>query len=161
MNLGCSPPRARAVISGWVPVSARFFVAVQAYLEAEKPPSRRTGAVFVVLKGQARGQPRTPGLGTGVLVTREEPCLTAVALVWPMVGSVLSAGQQVGVLPSHGLDVLGRGLEQLVGQVSQGPGDPRQGSDTTAPNGLGNPVIAEWRSGGTSRRRNLEGNDNR
>jgi len=38
--------------------------------------------------------------------------------------------------------------------VSQGPGDPRQGSDTTAPNGLGNPVIAEWRSGGTSRRRN-------
>src|SRR5665647_3424061 len=36
---------------------------------------------------------------------------------------VLSAGPQVGVLPSHGLDVLGRGLEQLVGQVSQGPGD--------------------------------------
>jgi integrase/recombinase XerD len=40
-----------------VPVSARFFVAVQAYLEAERPPGLSTDAVFVALKGPARGRP--------------------------------------------------------------------------------------------------------
>ena len=40
-----------------VPVSARFFVAVQAYLEAERPPGLSTDAVFVALKGPARGKP--------------------------------------------------------------------------------------------------------
>jgi len=47
-----------------------------------------------------------------------------------------SAGQQVWVLPSHGLDVLGRGLEQLVGQVSQGrataTSSPISGTDGSA-----------------------------
>ena len=40
-----------------VPVSARFFVAMQAYLEAERPPGLSTNAVFVALKGPARGKP--------------------------------------------------------------------------------------------------------
>src|SRR5665811_2140993 len=40
-----------------VPVSARFFVAVQAYLEAERPPGLSTNAVFVAVKGPARGKP--------------------------------------------------------------------------------------------------------
>jgi len=40
-----------------VPVSVRFFVAVQAYLEAERPPGLSTDAVFVALKGPARGKP--------------------------------------------------------------------------------------------------------
>ena len=40
-----------------VPVSARVFVALQAYLEAERPPGLSTDAVFVALKGPARGKP--------------------------------------------------------------------------------------------------------
>jgi site-specific recombinase XerD len=40
-----------------VPVSARFLVAVQAHLEAERPPGLSTDAVFVALKGPARGRP--------------------------------------------------------------------------------------------------------
>jgi integrase/recombinase XerD len=39
-----------------VPVSARVFVALQAYLEAERPPGLSTDAVFVALKGPARGK---------------------------------------------------------------------------------------------------------
>ena len=40
-----------------VPVSARFFVTVQAYLDAERPPGLSTDRVFVLLKGPARGKP--------------------------------------------------------------------------------------------------------
>ena len=40
-----------------IPVSARFFVAVAAYLDAERPPGLGTDAVFVVLKGPRRGRP--------------------------------------------------------------------------------------------------------
>jgi site-specific recombinase XerD len=40
-----------------IPVSARFFAAVQAYLDAERPPGLSTDRVFVVLKGPARGKP--------------------------------------------------------------------------------------------------------
>jgi integrase/recombinase XerD len=40
-----------------VPVSARFFAAVQAYLDAERPPGLSTDRVFVALKGPARGKP--------------------------------------------------------------------------------------------------------
>jgi integrase len=40
-----------------VPVSARFFGAVAAYLDAERPPG--SDRVFVVLKGPHRGQPLT------------------------------------------------------------------------------------------------------
>jgi site-specific recombinase XerD len=40
-----------------VPVSARFFVAVAAYLEAERPADADTDRVFVVLKGPKRGKP--------------------------------------------------------------------------------------------------------
>jgi site-specific recombinase XerD len=40
-----------------VPVSARFFVAVAAYLEAERPADADTDRVFVVLKGPRRGKP--------------------------------------------------------------------------------------------------------
>jgi integrase/recombinase XerD len=40
-----------------VPVSARFFVAVAAYLEAERPAGADTDRVFVVLKGPRRGKP--------------------------------------------------------------------------------------------------------
>jgi integrase/recombinase XerD len=40
-----------------VPVSGRFFAAVAAYLDAERPPGAGTDRVFVVLKGPRRGQP--------------------------------------------------------------------------------------------------------
>ena len=42
-----------------VPVSGRFFAAVAAYLDAERPPGAATDRVFVVLKGPRRGQPLT------------------------------------------------------------------------------------------------------
>ena len=40
-----------------IPVSGRFFAAVAAYLDAERPPGADTDRVFVVLKGPRRGQP--------------------------------------------------------------------------------------------------------
>jgi len=40
-----------------IPVSGRFFAAVAAYLDAERPPGARTDRVFLVLKGPHRGQP--------------------------------------------------------------------------------------------------------
>ena len=40
-----------------VPVSARFFAAVGAYLESERPAAAATSQVFVVLKGPRRGEP--------------------------------------------------------------------------------------------------------
>jgi integrase len=40
-----------------IPVSGRFFAAVAAYLDAERPPGARSDRVFLVLKGPHRGQP--------------------------------------------------------------------------------------------------------
>jgi integrase/recombinase XerD len=40
-----------------VPVSTRFFTAVAAYLDTERPPRLGTDQVFVVLKGPNRGNP--------------------------------------------------------------------------------------------------------
>ena len=40
-----------------VPVSARFFTAVGAYLDSERPAAAATRQVFVVLKGARRGEP--------------------------------------------------------------------------------------------------------
>lgn len=40
-----------------VPVSPRFFTALASYLELERPDIASTDHVFVVLKGQRRGQP--------------------------------------------------------------------------------------------------------
>jgi integrase/recombinase XerD len=40
-----------------VPVSSRFFTAVAAYLETERPAGAETDRVFVVLKGPNRGKP--------------------------------------------------------------------------------------------------------
>ena len=40
-----------------IPVSGRFFAAVAAYLDAERPPGASTDRVFVVLKGPRRGEP--------------------------------------------------------------------------------------------------------
>jgi integrase/recombinase XerD len=40
-------------------VSPRFFDALAAYLQAERPPAAGTDRVFVVLKGQRRGLPLT------------------------------------------------------------------------------------------------------
>ena len=40
-----------------IPVSGRFFAAVAAYLDAERPADAGTDRVFVVLKGPRRGQP--------------------------------------------------------------------------------------------------------
>ena len=40
-----------------IPVSGRFFAAVAAYLEAERPPGTGSDRVFVVLKGPRRGLP--------------------------------------------------------------------------------------------------------
>jgi len=42
-----------------IPVSKRFFTAVAAYLETERPPGLETDRVFVVLKGPNRGRPLT------------------------------------------------------------------------------------------------------
>jgi integrase/recombinase XerD len=42
-----------------VPVSPRFFDALAAYLQAERPPAAETDLVFVVLKGPRRGRPLT------------------------------------------------------------------------------------------------------
>jgi integrase/recombinase XerD len=42
-----------------IPVSARFFAEVSAYLEAERPAGAVTDAVFTVLKGPRRGLPLT------------------------------------------------------------------------------------------------------
>jgi integrase/recombinase XerD len=43
-----------------VPMSSRFFTSVAAYLDAERPRSSTTDRVFVVLKGQRRGEPLSP-----------------------------------------------------------------------------------------------------
>jgi integrase/recombinase XerD len=43
-----------------VPVSARFFDSLRAYLDAERPAEATTDRVFVVLKGPNRGRPLTP-----------------------------------------------------------------------------------------------------
>src|SRR5262249_12883958 len=40
-----------------IPISGRFFAAVAAYLDAERPPGTSSDRVFVVLKGPRRGQP--------------------------------------------------------------------------------------------------------
>jgi integrase len=40
-----------------IPVSSRFFAAVAAYLDAERPAGADTDRVFVVLKGPTRGRP--------------------------------------------------------------------------------------------------------
>ena len=39
-----------------VPISSRFFAAVAAYLDAERPPAADTDRLFVVLKGPNRGK---------------------------------------------------------------------------------------------------------
>ena len=44
-----------------VPVSARFFAEVSAYLQAERPADPGTDRVFVVLKGPRRGLPLSAG----------------------------------------------------------------------------------------------------
>ena len=73
-----------------VPMSARFFAAVGAYLEGERPPRVRTDRVFVVLKGPHRGQPlsakgmdevlsgarRRAGLGHATCHELRHTCLT-------------------------------------------------------------------------------------
>ena len=51
-----------------IPVSGRFFAAVAAYLDAERPPGASTDRVFVVLKGPRRGQPLT-AKGMDVVLT--------------------------------------------------------------------------------------------
>jgi len=40
-----------------IPISARFFASVGAYLDAERPPGADTDRLFVVLKGPRRGRP--------------------------------------------------------------------------------------------------------
>ncbi len=40
-----------------IPVSGRFFAAVAAYLDTERPPGTGSDRVFVVLKGPRRGLP--------------------------------------------------------------------------------------------------------
>ncbi len=43
-----------------IPVSTRFFTTLAAYLEVERPLTSATDRMFVVLKGQHRGQPLSP-----------------------------------------------------------------------------------------------------
>src|SRR5499425_559495 len=73
-----------------VPVSGRFFAAVAAYLEAERPPGITSDRVFVVLKGPRRGLPlsakgmdeilaaarRRAGLGHATCHELRHTCLT-------------------------------------------------------------------------------------
>ena len=73
-----------------IPVSGRFFAAVAAYLDAERPPGAATDRVFVVLKGPRRGQPlsakgvevvlagarRRAGLDHGTCHELRHTCLT-------------------------------------------------------------------------------------
>ena len=54
-----------------IPVSGRFFAAVAAYLDAERPPG--SDRVFVVLKGPHRGQPLTAKGGRGGAVRGPAP----------------------------------------------------------------------------------------
>jgi site-specific recombinase XerD len=53
---GCKGGRQRLIS-----VSGRFFAAVAAYLEAERPPGRAPDRVFLVFKGPHRAGSRYPG----------------------------------------------------------------------------------------------------
>ncbi|HEX6967806.1 MAG TPA: tyrosine-type recombinase/integrase [Micromonosporaceae bacterium] len=54
-----------------VPISSRFFTAVAAYLDGERPPGSGTDRVFVVLKGPRRGSPlSTKGLDVVLTAAR-------------------------------------------------------------------------------------------
>ena len=73
-----------------IPVSARFFTEVSAYLDAERPAAASTDRVFVVLKGPRRGLPlsaagldeildgarRRAGLGRATCHQLRHTCLT-------------------------------------------------------------------------------------
>src|SRR5215468_6389786 len=73
-----------------IPVSGRFFAAVAAYLEAERPPGSGSDRVFLVLKGPRRGLPlsakgmdeilaaarRRAGLGHATCHELRHTCLT-------------------------------------------------------------------------------------
>jgi site-specific recombinase XerD len=55
-----------------VPMSARFFASLAAYLDTERPAEATTERVFVVLKGRRRGSPLTPkGLEEILTAARE------------------------------------------------------------------------------------------
>ncbi len=56
-NVVSSSQRAKTVIRRIVPISARFFTTVAAYLDIERPRISAADRVFVVLKGPRRGQP--------------------------------------------------------------------------------------------------------
>jgi site-specific recombinase XerD len=58
-----------------VPVSSRFFAAVAAYLDTERPADADTDRVFVVLKGPTRGRP---------LSVRGLDEVLAAVQAWPM-----------------------------------------------------------------------------
>jgi integrase/recombinase XerD len=61
-----------------IPISARFFTTLAAYLADERPPTT-TDRVFVVLKGPRRGRPLTPaGLDEIVRGARERAGLAAL-----------------------------------------------------------------------------------
>ena len=73
-----------------IPISGRFFTAVAAYLDAERPAGTSSDRVFVVLKGPRRGQPlsakgmdeilaaarRRAGLGHATCHELRHTCLT-------------------------------------------------------------------------------------
>jgi site-specific recombinase XerD len=60
-----------------VPMSARFFRSLGAYLDAERPAQATTDAVFVALKGPRRGQPLADdGLDEIVLAARRRAGLS-------------------------------------------------------------------------------------
>jgi integrase/recombinase XerD len=61
-----------------IPVSGRFFAAVAAYLDAERPAEASTGRVFVVLRGPRRGQPLS-AKGTDEVLTAARTLLRAPA----------------------------------------------------------------------------------
>ena len=71
---------------GWQrlsPVSGRFFAAVAAYLDAERPPGAGTDRVFVVLKGPRRGQPLSATGMEEILAAARAMCHRRIPVIQP------------------------------------------------------------------------------
>src|SRR5450759_4497863 len=105
---------------GTPPLHINSSMATQSQLDVCGAPTRmpELGTSPTVCQRVSHNKNRANALRTirPLLVTPGEAKRNRVAM--PKVGP-FSARRDVGVLPGHGLDVLGRGLEQLVGQVSQ------------------------------------------
>jgi site-specific recombinase XerD len=105
-----------------IPVSGRFFAAVAAYLDAERPPGTRGDRVFVVLKGPRRGQPlsvrgtdeilaaarRRAGLGHGSCHELRHTCLTRLREAGMALEAVQAQAGHASIEAGPDLPALGR-----------------------------------------------------